>query len=184
MIHIALVVVGACLLTTAAETSGAWLDVPFVKQEKNGCGAASIAMVMQYWQHQQGQSPTAVADAPEIQTSLYSSKAHGIYASNLERYFEQHQYRAFTFEGRMQDLQDHIAKGRPLIVALKPAAQTPLHYVVVAGIDPAKNIVFVNDPAERKLLQRDFATFEKEWKGTGNWTLLAVPQPDHASSQR
>jgi len=25
-----------------------WLDVPFVKQEKDGCGAASIAMVMQY----------------------------------------------------------------------------------------------------------------------------------------
>jgi ABC-type bacteriocin/lantibiotic exporter with double-glycine peptidase domain len=184
LICVLLTVVGACALTIGAETSGAWLDVPFVKQEKNGCGAASIAMVMQYWQRQQGQAPTAVADAPEIQTSLYSSKAHGIYASDLERYFEQHRYRAFAFEGRIQDLKDHLAKGRPLIVALKPAAKTPLHYVVVAGIDSAKNLVFVNDPAERKLLQRDFATFEKEWKGTGNWTLLAVPQTDHASSQR
>jgi predicted double-glycine peptidase len=125
-----------------------------------------------------------VADAPEIQTSLYSSKAHGIYASDLERYFEQHRYRAFAFEGRMQDLEQHLAKGRPLIVALKPAAQTPLHYVVVAGVDAAKNVVFVNDPAERKLLQRDFATFEKEWRGTGNWTLLAVPQSGQPPSQR
>jgi ABC-type bacteriocin/lantibiotic exporter with double-glycine peptidase domain len=172
--------VGACALTIAADSSGAWLDVPFVKQEKNGCGAASIAMVMQYWQRQQGLAPTAIADAPEIQRSLYSSKAHGIYASDLERYFEQHRYRAFAFEGRMQDLEDHLAKGRPLIVALQPAAKTPLHYVVVAGIDPTKSIVFVNDPAERKLLQQDFATFEKEWKGTGNWTLLAVPQTGHA----
>ena len=184
LIPIAFVVVGVCAPSIAAQASGAWLDVPFVKQEKNGCGAASIRMVMQYWQRQQGLPPTAVADAPEIQTSLYSSKAHGVYASDLERYFEQHRYRAFAFQGRMQDLEDHLAKGRPLIVALKPAAQTPLHYVVVAGIDPAKSTVFVNDPAERKLLQRDLATFEKEWKGTGNWTLLAVPQPDHASSQR
>jgi len=31
----------------AADPSGIWLDVPFVKQEKDGCGAASIAMVIQ-----------------------------------------------------------------------------------------------------------------------------------------
>ena len=39
--------------------AGVWLDVPFVKQEKDGCGAASIAMVMQYWQAQQGQPANA-----------------------------------------------------------------------------------------------------------------------------
>src|ERR1043165_5812507 len=38
---------GALALGTPA--SGVWLDVPFIKQEKDGCGAASIAMVMQYW---------------------------------------------------------------------------------------------------------------------------------------
>jgi ABC-type bacteriocin/lantibiotic exporter with double-glycine peptidase domain len=184
IVNILLVVAGVSALAIAGESSGVWLDVPFVKQEKNGCGAASIAMVMQFWQRQQGLAPTAVPDAPEIHLSLYSSKAHGIYASDLERYFEQHGYRAFAFEGRVQDLQDHLAKGRPLIVALQPAAKTPLHYVVVAGFDPAKNVVLVNDPAERKLLQRDLSTFKKEWKGAGNWTLLAVPQAERASSQR
>ena len=39
-----------CGMALAAERSGVWLDVPFVKQQKNGCGAASIAMVMRYWQ--------------------------------------------------------------------------------------------------------------------------------------
>ena len=184
IVNLLLVVVGVAALACAAQPSGVWLDVPFVKQGKNGCGAASIAMVMQFWQRQQGFAPSAIPDAPEIQLSLYSSKAHGIYASALERYFEQHGYRAFAFTGRVEDLQDHLAKGRPLIVALKPAAQTPLHYVVVAGLDPAKNLVLVNDPAERKLLQQEISTFEKEWKGTGNWTLLAVPQAAHPSSQR
>jgi len=43
-------------VVSAAVSAGLWLDVPFVKQEKNGCGSASIAMVMQYWQKQQGRS--------------------------------------------------------------------------------------------------------------------------------
>jgi ABC-type bacteriocin/lantibiotic exporter with double-glycine peptidase domain len=184
LVHILLVLVGACALLRAGEGSGVWLDVPFVKQEKNGCGAASIAMVMQFWQRQQGVLPNSDSDAPHIQLALYAARAHGIYASDLERYFERHGYRTFAFAGRSDDLQQHLAKGRPLIVALQPTAKAPLHYVVVAGFDAERNLVLLNDPAERKLLQQEFTSFEKEWKGTGNWTLLAVPQTESASSTR
>ena len=184
IVYILMVVMSACALVCAAEGSGVWLDIPFVKQEKNGCGAASIAMVMQFWQRQQGITPSADSDAPNIQLALYSLKAHGIYASDLERYFERHGYRAFALEGRAEDLKEQLAKGRPLIVALKPAAGAPLHYVVVAGFDPEHNLVLLNDPAERKLLKQDLNAFEKQWKGTGNWTLLAVPQTASAPSAR
>jgi ABC-type bacteriocin/lantibiotic exporter with double-glycine peptidase domain len=170
-------------LLCAADTSGSWLDVPFVKQEKNGCGAASIAMVMQFWQRQQGTAPNADSDAGRIQQALYSRQAHGIYAADLKRYLEQHGYAAYAFEGREDDLRQHIEKGRPLIAALKPAG-APLHYVVVTGFDRQHNTLWLNDPAERKLLQRELPSFEKEWEGTGNWTLLAVPQTGRASSAR
>lgn len=182
IVHILLVVVGACSLVCAGEGSGVWLDVPFVKQKKNGCGAASIAMVMQFWQHQQGVTPNSDSDASRIQLALYTAKAHGIYTSDLEQYFEQHGYRTFAFAGRADDLQQHLAKGRPLIVALKPAAKGPFHYVVVAGVDAEHHVVLLNDPAERKLLKQEFTAFEKAWKGTGNWTLLAVPQTERVSS--
>src|ERR671936_1558572 len=85
-----------CGYAFASAASGVWLDVPFVKQEKNGCGAASIAMVMQYWQRQQQQTRQPSADLEEIQRALYSSEAHGIYASDLEHYFQQHGFRAFA----------------------------------------------------------------------------------------
>lgn len=173
--HILLLCLGACALVCAAEPAAMWLDVPFVKQEKNGCGAASIVMVMQYWQRQQGRAPVSVPDAAEIQRSLHSASAHGIYASEMENYLRRQGYRTFAFAGQLDDLAAHLAKGRPLIVGLEPARGAPLHYVVIAGIDPAKRVVLLNDPAERKLLQRDFDTFEKEWRGTGHWTLLAVP---------
>ncbi|HLY97522.1 MAG TPA: C39 family peptidase [Candidatus Angelobacter sp.] len=161
----------------AAQSSGVWLDVPFVRQEKNGCGAASIAMVMQYWQQQPGQRENAGSGMEAIQQAIYSSGAHGAYASDMERYFQGHGFRTFAFRGQWADLRQHLAKGRPLIVALKPLpTEDTLHYVVVAGIDLQQNVVLVNDAAQRKLLKEDCNSFEKKWSAAGNWTLLALPE--------
>jgi len=169
---ILMVVLGTCLLACAGEAAAVWLDVPFVKQQKDGCGAASIAMVMQYWRRQQG---AAVVDAAQIQKALYSNQAHGIYASDLENYLRRHGYQTFAFAGTLHDLSEHLGKGRPLIAGLQPTRGAPFHYAVIVGVDPEKREILINDPAERKLLKRDFDTFEKEWRSTGHWTLLAVP---------
>src|SRR5215469_6064116 len=160
-----------CGVLLAAEKPGVWLDVPFVKQEKDGCGAASIAMVMQYWQRQQAKSE-ASADPAAIQRLLYSKEAHGIRASDLERYLQEHGFRTFAFQGNWDELKNHLEKGRPLIVALRPAEHNAdLHYVVVAGLDWEQHIVMVNDPAQRKLLKQDWSAFEKQWSAVGKWTL-------------
>lgn len=160
-----------------AATPGVWLDVPFIQQEKDGCGAASIAMVMQYWRTQQGKAIDASADAVEIQRKLYSSKNHGTRASDVDHYFQQNGFQTFVFAGQWGDLKQHLEKGRPLIVALKPSVlETPLHYVVVVGIDPAQDIVYLNDAAQRKLLKQERAGFEKQWNAVGRWTLLALPK--------
>ena len=84
---------------------------------------------------------------------------------------------AFAVNGRWEDFQDQLSKGRPLIVALRPEGQSELHYVVVDGIDPAQGLVMINDPAERKLLTQERAAFEKDWSATDHWMLLAVPAP-------
>jgi predicted double-glycine peptidase len=179
IVRVAVLLPGVCGVLLAADFPGVWLDVPFVKQEKDGCGAASIAMVMQYWQAQQGQSANDASDASQIQRTLYSAKAHGIYASDMERYLQEKGFRTFTIRGEWEDLKQHLEKGRPLIVALKPVALKPvsgsaLHYVVVTGVGP--EMVMVNDPAQRKLLQQDQSSFEREWSAAGKWTLLALPQ--------
>jgi uncharacterized protein YvpB len=182
-----------CGMFSAAGAAGVWLDVPFVKQQKEGCGAASIAMVIAYWLQQQGQTTDPTADAARIERALYSDQAQGIYASDLERYFQQHGFRTFALRGEWADLEQHLEKGRPLIVALKPGTGTAsagtgrvgaLHYVVVAGLDSEQELVLVNDPARRKLLKQDRASFERQWSAAGNWTLLALPQPDARDPNR
>lgn len=160
-----------------AATPGVWLDVPFIRQEKEGCGAASIAMVMQYWGKKQNKPIDTASDAVAIQRVLYSGKDHGVRASDVERYLQQHGFRTFAFTGKWDDLAQHLAKGRPLIVALKPSAlETSLHYVVVVGVDSEESVVLLNDAAQRKLLKQERGSFEKEWSAVGRWTLLALPK--------
>jgi len=176
-------VVLACALAVAvpaapAQTGRAfWIDVPFVRQPRDGCGAAALSMVMQYWAQQQHQPPSPQSSVGVIQKALYVPAEHGIPAESMQAWLRQHGFLVFALHGRWNDLEQQIQKGRPLIVALRPAGERALHYVVIDGVDPAHGAVMMNDPADRKLLSEERAAFEKDWSATGNWMLLAVPAP-------
>jgi predicted double-glycine peptidase len=157
-----------------AGASGFWLDVPFVRQEKDGCGSASLAMVLRYWQSKNVAVEQERADPASIQRELYAGKPRGIYAVDMERYLRESGFDAYAFRGEWSDLRLHLAKGRPLIAGLKPKG-APAHYVVIAGVDAENAAVLVNDPERGKLLHIERAEFEKAWQGTRNWTLLALP---------
>lgn len=153
-----------------------WIDVPFVTQDRNGCGSATVWMLLEYWK--QGAAPPL----DEIHERLFSEEAGGVYARDMEAFLREQGFSTFPFRGEWSDLQQHIAKGRPVIVCLELNGRgVPLHYVVVAGIDPVQNLVLINDPAQRKLTAVHRQEFERAWSGTGNWALLAVPQVDLAS---
>ena len=157
------------------ESSGIWLDVPFVKQEKDGCGAASISMVMQYWNKDNDPRLSAQGDPHVIQQALYSERAEGIFATAMERYLQKANFRTFVFQGDWMELSHHLSLGRPLIVCVGGSGPKR-HCMVVTGLDSQHDVVLVNDPARRKLLQIGRTDFEKIWNETGKWTLLAVPK--------
>ena len=162
--------------STIATPTGMWVDVPFVRQPHEGCGAASVAMVMQYWVAHGSRLDPERADVSVIQRLLYSPKDHGITTSAIERYFQESGFRTFVFEGQWSDLHEQLARGRPLIVCLRESRRGPLHYVVVDGLDERESLTLMNDPAQRKLLKVRRADFEKGWRASGFWTLLAIPQ--------
>jgi predicted double-glycine peptidase len=156
--------------------AGIWLDVPYVKQTEDGCGSASIAMLLQYWSAHGASVAADRADAAAIYRKLYSRKARGIFASDMERYFQESGFREFAVRGAWSDLREHLEQGRPLIISMQPGSvKAPLHYVVVTGMDWQREAVFVNDPARGKLLRVERQEFEKEWQAARNWMLLAVP---------
>ncbi len=127
-------VLSALLLATAIQ-----LPVPFVPQEKDTCGAAALAMVMGYW----GAGGPAPARSPP-RSSRRSSQ--GIRGSRLADFARERGMVAIAFAGEMVILRDHLAKGRPLVVAID-AGHGRLHDVVVVGFDDERGEVIVHDPA-------------------------------------
>jgi ABC-type bacteriocin/lantibiotic exporter with double-glycine peptidase domain len=161
----------------AAESPAIWIDVPFVPQVRDGCGSASISMVLQYWANRNGQAFPDFADPEKIQVALFSPTEGGIAASRMLAYFQKSGYRTFAFRGEWSDLNHHLEQGRPLIVSLKASGvHGPLHYVVVVGIDSQRGYLFINDPAQQKMLRISRQGFESEWSPAHQWTLLAVPR--------
>ena len=82
-------------------------------------------------------------------------------------------FRAFTFHGKWADVDEQLAKGRPIIVGLRPSPTKPMHFVVVAGAEDG--CVWLNDPTRRKASQLPQDKFEKQWTMADRWMLLAIP---------
>jgi len=134
-------------------------------------------MLLQYWNAHGAQVNSQRLDAAAIQKQLYSRKARGIFASDMESYLRASGFKVFPLDGTWSDLREHLKQGRPLIVSLQPgSARAPLHYVVVTGMDWQKDAVFIHDPARGKLLRVERADFEKQWRLNRNWMMLVVPE--------
>jgi len=155
----------AAILALVASSAVA-LDVPFVPQRKDTCGAACLAMVMRYW--------SVPVTHDEIAAELLEPALGGILGSRLERFARDRGFTAVAYEGDLDQARRYVAKGRPLIVALR-AGRDRYHNVVVVGFDASRNAVLVHDPAQgarRRMVVRDF---ERRWAAAGHWTLLVLP---------
>lgn len=142
------------------------LAVPFVPQEKDTCGAASLTMVLRFWgddvSHDEVKAATSEADKP------------GIFGSRLEAFARARGYFALAYESDAAQLRESLAQGRPLIVALRTGRGLD-HDVVVTGMSDRGDVT-LHDPAvgrDRHIAQ---AEFEKSWSRTSHWALLVLPR--------
>lgn len=155
-----------------AAPGGIWLDVPFVKQEKNGCGAASASMLLQYWARQFPQ--LKVETSERVFQALYSPEEKGVPAPDLERYLEESGFDTHTLKATWRDLDLHLSRGRPLILALSEGSGD-LHYVVAVGLDRQRHVILLNDPARGSHVPFSRENFQMAWEKAGAWALLALP---------
>ena len=161
----------ACSFSGSA-ASKAPLDVPFFQQEKNGCGAASVAMVAHYWGNRLESAPSPVPPK-QVYDRLYTAERVGISLADMKQYLEELGYSAFTFRGEWIDLKGQLSKGRPIIVGLKNKRSERLHFAVLVGME--SDHVWLNDPTRRQPNRVKQSDFEKQWKQGDRWLLLAAP---------
>lgn len=165
------IVLAAGLARTASDIR---LDVPLFRQQRNGCGAASVAMVVHYWSRQLPELGLGGAQPTEVYEQLYSAEIGGIPMAAMKRYLQERGFHAFTVQASWEDLEDHLWKRRPVIVCLRKSPRAAMHYAVVVGLEGSR--VWLNDPLRRKASAVKRSKFEKRWTAADRWLLLAVPR--------
>ncbi len=130
-------------------------------------------MVWHYWKERLPGRTLAEPSPEDVYRQLYNPAAKGIALADMRRYLEGGGFRAYTLRGEWSDLEQQLAKGRPVIVGLKPKPKAALHFVVVAGSEDGR--VWLNDPTRSKPSRLSRDKFEKQWQLADRWLLLAVP---------
>lgn len=151
--------------------AAALLSVPYVPQRADGCGPAALTMVLRFW------GRPVLHD--EVAASLADPELRGAAGTRLVALAEGEGLRAAAVRGDRALVEDALAKGRPLIVALDRGGPL-LHDVVVVGLDGAS--VVVHDPARGAERRLDWPRFERQWAAAGAWTLVVAPPPAEAAA--
>jgi ABC-type bacteriocin/lantibiotic exporter with double-glycine peptidase domain len=144
------------------------LDVPLVSQEKELCGAASLAMVFKYWGQEISQY--TIADA------IGREDGKGLRGEDLRDFSERSGFSAFLFEGELDGVKGHLQKGRPVVVAIRSKRARLYHYIVLVGFDDASAVILANDPRDGKLVRIAYKKFLTLWGRSKAWSLLIVPK--------
>lgn len=164
---------GSARSTTLADLAGDknWELVEGVREvrqvDREDCGAAALAMVLEYWGLPITRDDVEAAMPP----------AGGIRAADLRDFSRRRGLQAFLIQGQLDDLHRELQLHRPVLVGLMkryPWRFYP-HYEVVVGIDHAKQRVLTLDPAHG-LRVNSGEGFTAEWKRAGGLTLIVLPQ--------
>ena len=153
------------ILPLVAVLAASSLDVPFVAQRRDTCGAASLAMVLRYWGDD--------VSHDDVARMLLAPELHGIAGSRLADFARGRGMEAIAYRGDMANLRDFVGRGRPLIVAWD-MGRGRYHDVVVVGFDEERGAVIVHDPAAGASRSVARTVFEKRWQAAGYWTLLVA----------
>jgi predicted double-glycine peptidase len=159
--------------------------VPPVRQDKNyACGAACVASVAAHW-------GVSLADFK----SKYPSLPADTTGRDLQKLAEELGLQAVVYRGSMDDLQQNLGDGRPLIVMIpmpliakgtlvsdlvlnvwNEIGPRPAHWVVVVGSIKNQQLI-VDDPASGPLKVRQ-EEFQKWWAQKDNLCVLIAAPPE------
>jgi ABC-type bacteriocin/lantibiotic exporter with double-glycine peptidase domain len=152
------------LSLAASQAASVRLEVPNIKQPYNLCMVASVSMVLQYWD---------LEIAPEKIAERVPVYKEGTTGKDLLAFVESIGCRGFLIQPKLEDIFQHLGKGRPLIVTLPGRGQLR-HAMVVTGYDEA--FVWLNDPASGKPRKQSIESFQSNWEKTDRWTFLILPR--------
>lgn len=146
------------------------LDPPLIQQVNEGCGAASLAMILSYWTPDGADPPSGA----RIYAELSEAGVDGIRLARMKDFLTEQGFHAFTLRASAEQVEEQLRKRRPVIVGFGHGSASDLHFVVVSGFD--RKSFWLHDPARKEPKRLKRKKFQKLWEGGDGWTLIAVPQ--------
>lgn len=150
--------------------------VPFEKWlERNYCGPACLAMVLNSWDETRSFAQRKIAD------EIYDSQNQATYNSELVLYPRTKGFESYSFQGNLRILKEVVGQGIPVIVLTKAIKQIAKgHYRVVIGYDEDEDLIIFHDPYFGDRNAMTSKNFMKVWElGKGRnqsrWMMAVVP---------
>ena len=137
--------------------------VPFIRQDSQFCGPASLASVMAFH--------GVPEDQKTIGAKVYSEKLQGALITDLDRYARQKGFETKSGQGTMEGLKTEMDQGRPVIVLVDLGfwVVSKPHYLVVIGYDDEG---FTAHDGYTPKNRYPYDRFEAIWGKMGNAFLL------------
>ena len=138
------------------------LDVPKIKQLKNHCGPASLAMVFQYYGLNVTQEEVA-----EYWGNEYVSQA-GVYYFTLVGCARHFGFSASAKEHfTLEEIIKTVDQGYPIIARVRVEGQIPKHLCVIHGYETSPSLLWINDPDRISKKRELYDNFCQMWNLRG-----------------
>jgi tetratricopeptide (TPR) repeat protein len=147
---------------------GHYIDgLRFFKQDKNFCGPAALAVVMNYW----GDDITQ----EKIAEHIYKESIKGSLTVDLESYAYKRGFFAQAGSFTLDELGPKLRDGIPIIVIVQvmPFIKKN-HYLVLFGYNDTREVVIVYSGKEEPELM-SYKDFVRKWESAGKWALVVCP---------
>jgi len=127
------------------------LDVPYVKQETNGCLQASVTMILQYY--------GLNISLNEVDNNIGQSNGYGD-IGKLPDYLQtigfEMEYKKLTID----KIEDILQENKPLLAFQHfSLTDSDFHYSVIIGFDSKKQEMIKNDPLKGKDYKESYSNF-------------------------
>ncbi len=139
-------------------------DVPYVRQKREHCGPATLAMVFGYY--------NVILTQDELAEEFYRKKISGSLNLDMLISARKHGFDAQTPEGSQELLKRSISSDIPIIVMVRSSpGSEKYHFMVIYGYDDTKELFRIHSGKTRDGTI-GYQELDRIWTPTGKWMLV------------
>jgi tetratricopeptide (TPR) repeat protein len=151
------------------------LAVPFYENTSDQCGPATLAGLLGYW--------GKPADLADLKSEIYVPGLGGSLPMDLRPALEKRGMTAVVASANFDVIKEELRQSRPVIAYMNfGTKRRPIgHFLIVVGYDENRRGLYVHSGSAKDKFS-SYRRFDRGWKDTDRWLLIAKPDDGAALS--